>query len=394
MIYDTIIIGAGISGLGCAYYHSKQGEAVLVLEKETHVGGLCHSAYLNQQKEFWLEMGAHTLYNSYEYVIEIIEALNLQNQLVKRQKLPFRIYHQGYLHSLFRYLNPISFSYGMMQLPFKNKTNQSVESFYGKLFGRGNYKRVLKDCFSAVLSQNADEFPAEFLFNKKKRNKDYPRSFSLINGISSLFDELITHKRFITKLNHAVIEINKNNKYWQVLTNQGVFDAKHVIIATDVRTAGNLAFSVMPKLSERLNEIKLSSIDSVGVMFHRKDLLHFKELAGLIGKGDSPFYSMISRDVIPDSNYRGFVFHFKKDALKPIGEHLAYICQLLEVNQSAIVRSFSKENQIPILTVEHKMRLQQIAQLLQGSSLALTGNYFRRLALEDCLAHSAQLKLG
>ncbi|TNF66381.1 MAG: amine oxidase [Gammaproteobacteria bacterium] len=394
MIYDDIVIGGGISGLGYAYFKAQEKYQVLVLEKDNKPGGLCHSVYLDQKKDFWLEMGAHTLYNSYAHVIDLIESLNLKEQLLKRTKLPFRIYDKGQIHTLFRYINPISFIYGVIKLPFQDKTDQSVESYYGKLFGEGNYKRVLKDCFNAVLSQDAAKFPAEFLFNKKKRNDAYPRSFTLFQGISSLFDTLVEKKDFAIKLNHTVKMIEKSADHWQVITNQGVFKSKHITIATDVLTASKLLSVVMPDISSLLGEVKLSTIDSVGVIFQRKDLVHFKVLAGLIAKDNASFYSMISRDVVEHADYRGFVFHFKANAFNNKDAYLDFICQLLKVNKQALINSFFKENKVPILTVTHKKRLDKLQQLLHGKELSLTGNYFRRLAIEDCLAHSAQLKLN
>ena len=39
MKYDFIIIGGGMSGLTCAYILSKEGKQVIVLEKNTQLGG-------------------------------------------------------------------------------------------------------------------------------------------------------------------------------------------------------------------------------------------------------------------------------------------------------------------------------------------------------------------
>ncbi|MBR9975267.1 MAG: NAD(P)/FAD-dependent oxidoreductase, partial [Bacteroidetes bacterium] len=42
--YDTIIIGAGISGLACAFMLQKRGRRVLLLEKAPRFGGAIRSA--------------------------------------------------------------------------------------------------------------------------------------------------------------------------------------------------------------------------------------------------------------------------------------------------------------------------------------------------------------
>ena len=41
--YDVIIIGAGIGGLVCGCYLSRKGAKVLVIEKNSEVGGYCRS---------------------------------------------------------------------------------------------------------------------------------------------------------------------------------------------------------------------------------------------------------------------------------------------------------------------------------------------------------------
>ena len=43
MTYDFIIIGSGHNGLACAGYLAKAGSKVLVLERDTRVGGACHT---------------------------------------------------------------------------------------------------------------------------------------------------------------------------------------------------------------------------------------------------------------------------------------------------------------------------------------------------------------
>ena len=41
---NTIILGAGISGLGAAYSLRQKGETPLVLEKDETYGGLCDAS--------------------------------------------------------------------------------------------------------------------------------------------------------------------------------------------------------------------------------------------------------------------------------------------------------------------------------------------------------------
>lgn len=61
MKYDTIIVGAGISGLTAAAYLSKEGHKVLLCEKQDYVGGLVNSF---QYKDFTFEGGIRAIEDS------------------------------------------------------------------------------------------------------------------------------------------------------------------------------------------------------------------------------------------------------------------------------------------------------------------------------------------
>ena len=43
MIYDAIVVGAGVSGLTSAAFLAKYGRSILLLEKQPHCGGLVNS---------------------------------------------------------------------------------------------------------------------------------------------------------------------------------------------------------------------------------------------------------------------------------------------------------------------------------------------------------------
>lgn len=390
---DDLVIGAGISGLGYAYYQSKKGQNIVVLDKANIAGGSVNTVKSDKASNFWLEMGAHTLYNSYGNLIDLIESLNLSDQIIRRKKYPFLIYDQGKLRSIFRYLNLIPFVYGALTLSFRDKKDQSVASFYGRIFGRRNYQVILKDCFNAVLSQDAENFPAEFLFNKKKRHKNYPRSFTLSGGISTLFESIKESKQITFKANQTIQSIKRLDHIWQVNTNESSFRAKRLVIATSAYDAGKLLSSIAPVLAKKLLDINYSEVNSLGLICQKDDLKHIKKMAGIIGRGDAPFYSIVTRDVIFDPTYRGFTCHFKPAYFKVHGQEasLAFLCEFLGIKKTQVVDYFFKKNTVPALAGNHKSYLAEICTLACDHHILLTGNYFYRLALEDCLAQSISL---
>ena len=56
MKYDIIIIGSGLGGLECGYILSRTGRRVLVLEKESQLGG-CLQSY--RRRELTFDTGFH-----------------------------------------------------------------------------------------------------------------------------------------------------------------------------------------------------------------------------------------------------------------------------------------------------------------------------------------------
>ena len=69
---DVVVVGAGVSGLAFAWQAARAGRKVTVLEREPRAGGCLHSI---RRDGFWYELGAHTLYNSYGTLLDILLTL-------------------------------------------------------------------------------------------------------------------------------------------------------------------------------------------------------------------------------------------------------------------------------------------------------------------------------
>ena len=75
---DVIVVGAGISGLACAYYLKKHGIDVLVLEKDDRVGGRVKTDVVDG---FLMDIGAQFISDSYPIIMELVDELKLKNEL-------------------------------------------------------------------------------------------------------------------------------------------------------------------------------------------------------------------------------------------------------------------------------------------------------------------------
>jgi hypothetical protein len=126
--------------------------------------------------------------------------------------------------------------------------------------------------------------------------------------------------------------------------------------------------------------------ETVAVCVPARDLAHLPPLAGLIAVDDA-FYSMVSRDYLPDPQHRGFAFHFRPGALDTDGQ-LDRICRALGVREDHIAGMTRVVNRLPALRVGHQALIERIDGLLGGGRLALTGNWFLGVSIEDCMTRS------
>lgn len=385
---DLLIIGAGISGLSMAHYAAAAGLNVLVLEQEDRVGGCLHSHRFGGEMDgFWLELGAHSGFNSYGNLLAILERVGLLGRLQRRVRVGFRLLVGGAVKSIPSQLYFPALALAPVRMLGLIKTGRTVAEYYGHIVGRRNYAAVFEPAFDAVICQPAGEFPADSLFQPRPRRKDVPRGFTLPGGLQTIADTLAGQMGFSIELGQSAREIRRDGKGWVVRTDRGEYGARALCLATPVATATQLLRAPFSEVAGRLAEIEIAQVESIGVALPAARL-SLPPVAGLIGRGE-PFYSVVSRDTVSDAHWRGFTFHFRPGVL---GEErkLERIAQVLGIDQALLESGnvVSKLNQLPALRVGHGERATELNQALAGYRLALVGNYFSGVAIEDCVTRS------
>ncbi|HMQ14265.1 MAG TPA: FAD-dependent oxidoreductase, partial [Candidatus Competibacter phosphatis] len=151
---DLLIIGAGISGLGMAHYAAAAGLNVLVLEREDRVGGCLHSHRFGGEMDgFWLELGAHSGFNSYGNLLAILERVGLLGRLQRRVRVGFRLLVGGAVKSIPSQLYFPALALAPVRMLGLIKTGRTVAEYYGHIVGRRNYAAVFEPAFDAVICQ-------------------------------------------------------------------------------------------------------------------------------------------------------------------------------------------------------------------------------------------------
>jgi protoporphyrinogen oxidase len=381
--HEIIVVGSGISGLSLAHYCAKGGLKPLVIEKDGRLGGTFRT---HRTDRFWFELGAHTCYNSYGNLIDLLEETGLLDRIVKPGNAGYRLWSGGKIRTL---ASQLSFPELLVSFPrFFGAAleGETVESHYSKIVGKKNFERVVGPLFSAVICQRANHFPADMLFKRRARRKDVIKKFTLPGGIQTIAEAIAAEPSIGMEKDKEVKEIGYGSGIFTVLTADGSrFESGAVALATPSEAAAAMLRKTFPALSERLSAIKAEHVETVGVMV-RKDALKIRPIAALAA-ADDIFYSFVSRDTFPDAVYRAFAFHFRAGAIR----HEAKLDRIASVlGTRDFEQVVTAEHVVPSLRLGHKNLIREIDGLIAGTRLLLTGNYFSGLAIEDCLSRSLQ----
>jgi protoporphyrinogen/coproporphyrinogen III oxidase len=306
--------------------------------------------------------------------------------ILPREKVSFTMLVDNKVRSITSQLSFLELFTSAWRLFTLKKDGESVASYYGRIVGRKNYERVFAPAFNAVISQRANDFPADMLFNKRPRRKDVIKSFTLRGGLASVTDR-ISAIPGVTLLTQAqVARVAKSGDGFLVeMADGSSFEGARLALATPPPEAAVLSAQIAPELSRALDRIKVETIESVGVAV-LKEKLKLQPVAGIIAANDD-FYSAVSRDTVLHPSYRGFSFHFKAGRL-PLEAKLKRIAEVLQVRVEDLEQVVQRESRLPSPVVGHRALTAEIDRSIAAGRLFVTGNYFAGMAIEDCIVRS------
>jgi oxygen-dependent protoporphyrinogen oxidase len=383
--YDVIVVGAGISGMSFAHYAAKANLQTLVLEKANKQGGSFDTYKSQKAGDFWIELGAHTCYNSYRNLIEVMEECGIVGEISPRAKVPFRALVGDQIKSFPSQINFLELLISIPKLFAKKKAGETVESYYGSIVGKKNFKKIFSALFSAVPSQNADEFPADALFKKRERRKDILKNYTMKNGLDSITNAVAQERGIEVNYDVDIRVIARSDDGYLIKTAEGDYETTNIALCVSLPAAEELMKPFAPELAEKASKIQHQVIESLGVLVE-KSATDLKPFAALVPTNDD-FFSAVSRDTVPNNHYRGFTFHFKPGILSK-AQKVEKICDILHLRQDQIVDMKEKQNIVPSLRLGHYELIDEIDALLKYGNLYLSGNYFAGLSIEDCVSRS------
>ena len=380
--HDLVVIGGGVSGITAAAYGQRAGRDVTLLEAGDRLGGCAHTWH--PVDGFWLELGAHTAYNSYGALLALNPDSDFGN-LIPRAKVGYHFFADGKPQSPFARLG---FLEAALNLPFglgKGKTGQDVETWFTRLLGRGNWQRLLAPAFAAVLSQPAGPYPAEWLFKRKDRVKTAPRKFTHAGGLQGWLTELAAE--LPVRYGQPVQSLSMIDGGVRLQLADGEMTAREVVIATPLDVAARLLDGIAPNLAAKLRATAMAEIETHAVVVPAGKA-KLPPLAGLIG-GDDAYYSAVSRDYLPHPEWRGFAFHFKPGVLHHEARRRK-IAEVLGCAPGDFAHETETVNRLPALTPASVALAGELRAALADTPIRLAGNYLNGLSLGDVAVHAAQ----
>jgi len=262
---------------------------------------------------------------------------------------------------------------------------QTVRSYYSRFVGRHNYKRVLGPMLSAVPSQTADELPADMLFKKRERRQDVMRSFTLQGGLQTAVEGVLRQERVEARLGCGARRLERAGKGWKATLDDGTtVTAGAVALAVPPGAAAALLVGVAPEAAARVGGLKEAQVDTLGVVTARdRSQLPY---ATFFIPLDDQFHSIVTRDVVPDPRRRAFTLHFRPGRSRE--ERLRRTCEVLGLRPEDLEVTSERRTILPSPVLGHAATIAEIDRLLAGQRLAVTGNWFSGLAIEDCALRS------
>ncbi|HEU0184567.1 MAG TPA: protoporphyrinogen oxidase [Blastocatellia bacterium] len=175
MRFDSVIIGAGISGLVVAHRLKKMGRDPLVIESGDRVGGVIQS---RDAEGFLIECGPNSLRGSHE-LLDLVDELNLTGELIAADpRAPAYVYADGRLQAapmsppalVKTKLISNAAKLRLLREPFvearRGGGEESIASFVRRRLGDEVLERMVAPFLSGVYAGDPEELSVQACFPK------------------------------------------------------------------------------------------------------------------------------------------------------------------------------------------------------------------------------------
>ena len=421
---NTVILGAGITGLSTAHYLSLKNDDFLVLEKNNRVGGNISS---EKKEGFIIENGPNTVLLNNDSIIKLIKAyglwdtisvpkesaesnryvlLNNKLQLLPRNSLEF---FKSPLLSLKEKLR-------LLREPFiqKHKKNTSVADFVKTRFGEGILHQFVEPFVTGIYSGNThnmstkhtlkilweteQEYGSVIKGMIKKERKAKAKMFNLPNGLSQLTNAIAQQLNSHIQLDCQIKKIEKKDNGYIIKTAKDSISCQNII---STLPAYALAHYVNDEtLKNCLEDVEYVPVDVFHFGFNKIDVNNQSQGFGVLSKASDKknflgilFNSRIFSHVAPQDKELFTVIvggSRQKDlcqieSVKLKSLVLEELMEIMEINNEPIFSNHYKYPKgIPQYNLNHQALLDTIQDFENNNpNFHILGNYFNGVSVSD-----------
>lgn len=440
---QTLILGAGISGLVLAQELKKEKHPFILCEKNSFVGGVIRSP---QVQGYQLETGPHTLMLGTAKTQKWLKSLQLhtfmeptlpqarkryvlkKNQLVAVPQKPLDFITT----SLFGILSKAKFLKEAWSR-WESYENHSLGQWLEKRFGKDILRYGVHPFVSGIYAGDPDHLSAEHAFRKlflyadkhksilkglkalKQDNHGSRATFGFKNGMETLPRALVDGILGSVWLNTKISSIKKTDLGWQVTVvkndQQALINAKQLVVTTPACHLKALPWECpqMQKHVGLLSSMEYAPVALVSLGYDRDALTHPLDGFGyLVSKYENSFGlgTLFCSSIFPKRSPQGKVLLTSfvggacepERALLPESKLIEGIHQDLRQTlgikgqKPAFAWTHSWQNAIPQYNLGYERYLETMQKAeKEFSGLHFLGNYKGGIALGNCIENSLDL---
>ncbi len=429
---NTVILGAGITGLSLAHYLSLKNKDFLVIEKNNRVGGNISSEL---KEGFIIENGPNTVLLNNDSIIQLIKTYGLWKDIytpIESAESNRYVLLNDKLQLLPR--NPLEFfkspllslkeKLRIFKEPFiqKHKKNTTVADFIKTRFGEGILHQFVEPFLTGIYSGNTNKMSAKHTLKslweaeqkygsvikgiiKKERNTK-AKMFNFQGGLSQLTNTIAKQLNSHIQLNNQINHIEKNNKGYIIETTNNTISCRNIISTLPAHV---LAYFVNDEtLKNCLNDIEYVPVDVFHFGFNKIDINNQSPGFGVLTKKSDEkhflgilFNSRIFPQVSPEEKELFTVIvggsrqkklcQLKPSKLKSLV--LKELMDLMEVNNEPIFSNHYKYKKgIPQYNLNHQTILDAIKNFQDNNpNFHILGNYFDGISVSDSILKADKL---
>jgi oxygen-dependent protoporphyrinogen oxidase len=302
---QVIVIGAGISGLACAYRLKHLGIPVILLEASARVGGLVGSV---QKDGFLFESGPQSFQGT-EPLLELIREVGIEGELQRADpRAPRFIYLRGRLQKIpmtpqglmASSLLGLKSRAKIVSEPFKRTKpptkEESVADFVRRKFGHEILEYLVAPFVSGVYAGDPEKLSLKAAFpsleewereygsvlrgaiksrpDKEKRSGPPPLC-SFKDGVGSLAGAIAEKLGNSVRVRAKVASVGRSANY-QVCVEYGgrneILEAAAVVVSTPAYTAGHIAVQISSPLMHTLSGVAYAPVAVVACGYYDRQI--------------------------------------------------------------------------------------------------------------------------